>query len=1162
MSASLAIPEDLLRRQREASDPALSAWVSANAGSGKTYVLAQRVIRLLLCGTPPGKILCLTFTKAAAGNMAASVAETLARWTALDDEGLDDAVHAMSDEWPSRCRRAAARRLFAQAIETPGGLKVQTIHAFCTRLLQQFPFEANVPARFAVLDEAAEQQLIEELTLDVLLAGSAKPEGALGRALATVVANASDSTFREVLSEAIRKRLELAQWIAQAGGIEAAMAELTTQLGLEAGTSVKSIEAELFDGAVIAPSQWAAIAQALAQGSDSDRMQSARFARLPGIAAAERIEAYLSIFCTNAGEPRQRLVSAAIRAREGALFARLCEERERVRKLLTRRRAGTTRDRTGALLTIAMAVIERYRAQKGRRGLLDYDDLIEKSRALLTRVEAAWVHYKLDLGIDHVLIDEAQDTSPRQWDVIERLVAEFAAGNSARTPLNRTIFAVGDDKQSIFSFQGALPAAFGEKRRNFQRAYQAAGLSFLPIEFKYSFRSAQTVLDAVDTVFQQPGALRGLADPVPSLHTAVRRAAPGLVEIWPLIEPAKTAAVEGWDAPFDATSETSPRVELARALAKAVGGAIERGIRVGDGAKGHAVTPGDFLILVRQRGPLFEAIIRALKNAGIAVAGADRLVLTEHIAVMDLLALADAVLLPQDDLALASVLKSPLFGLDEEELFALAHGRRGSLHAALKAKANANKALADAAARFARLAAAARHETPFAFYARTLGPEGGRKRFLARLGPEAADALDELLNIALDYERRETPSLQGFVAWLRSANAEIKRDMEISRDEVRVMTVHGAKGLEAPIVFLADTTTAPAGPPQRQPRVLPLAAPAAPADRPCAWVWSGPRKDDVPLVAAARAAATEAAENEHRRLLYVAMTRAADRLIICGATGERGKPAGCWYDLVHGSLVESARQEPADDRAGILWRLRGGSFESAAPRDSSGMPQPQAELRPAWLDATAPPAALSVPALAPSSAEADRAFAPAQGSGTERRRAMARGELMHRLLQGLPGIAAPRRAAIARHHIARSGAEFSAAERDAMVEQVLLVLEDKRFSSLFGPHSRAEVPIVGRIVAAERTITVSGQMDRLAITAEAVLIADYKTDRPAPRRVEDVPPAYLTQLALYRAVIGQLHPARPLRAALIWTDVPDLMEISAPALDRALAAFAASHDPT
>jgi ATP-dependent helicase/nuclease subunit A len=784
--------------------------------------------------------------------------------------------------------------------------------------------------------------------------------------------------------------------------------------------------------------------------------------------------------------------------------------------------------------------------------LLDYDDIIGKTLALMNNVDAAWVHYKLDLGIDHVLIDEAQDTSPKQWEIVARLVVEFAAGAGARS-ISRSIFAVGDDKQSIYSFQGAVPEAFAQKRRDFQRDHDHSGLPFHPIEFKYSFRSAPTILQAVDAVFERPEAFAGLtADAVKTVHEAVRVKAPGMVEIWEPVRPEEKPEVEGWDAPFDTTSEMSPRVKLARRIAARVGGWIERGDRVGDGDKRRPLRPGDILILVRQRGPLFEAIIRALKNAGIAVAGADRLVLTEHIAAMDLMVTADALLLPDDDLALATALKSPLFGFDEDRLFALAWGREGTLRAALREKEP------EVAARLDRLAAAAKREMPFAFYARLLGPEGGRKAFLARLGAEAADALDEFLNLALDYESRETPSLQGFLAWLRTANAEVKRDMEIARDEVRVMTVHGAKGLEAPVVILADTATIPAGPPQRQPKLLALPAAKASPDTPDRLVWAGRKDEDVAPIASARAASIAAAENEYRRLLYVGMTRAADRLVIGCAVGTRERPVGCWYDLVWNALKDVSVEEAAEDGDGLLWRFhKAADVDTAGPQTAATSPSQKSDL-PFWLQQNAPPEPQRSVPLSPSAAydeAAGRGMDPL-GSGADRRKALARGLLVHRLMQSLPDIPAERRKDAAKHYLARAAKDFSPAEREVIMQQIEAVLGDPRFAALFAPGSRAELPIVGRLPA-----PISGQVDRLAITDDAVLIADYKTNRPAPRRLEDVPPAYVTQLALYRAVLAKIYPGRTVRAALIWTEVPDIMEIPSPTLDASLSRVAVLRTP-
>src|SRR6266540_1736585 len=761
----------------------------------------------------------------------------------------------------------------------------------------------------AHLGAAAQAQLLSKISLGVLLDAALVPDGVLGRALATAIAAASDQTFKDVVGEAIRKRDAVRAWIDHGGSIDAAIASLCGTLGVAADDTIERIESEMTEGPLFPASQWAAAAKVLAQGGKSDREQARRLVAAFRTSGSERATAYLQVFVTGKLEPRQQLLTRAIEVDNPRLAERLCEERKRILALVERRKAVACRDRTAALITIADAVISRYQAAKDRSGYLDYDDLIDKTLALLGEERATWVHYKLDQGIDHVLIDEAQDTSPKQWDIIRRLTTEFFAGAGAR-PLKRTIFAVGDEKQSIFSFQGAAPREFDVMHRSFDALSRAVEHDFRYVRFRHSFRSGPNVLGAVDEVFGRPEAFAGLsADAVKTVHEPLADAAPGLVEIWDTTKPADKREIEAWDAPFDQLIETSPQVRLAAKIARNVKRWMTHGARA-----------GDVLVLVRQRGPLFEAIIRALKDLQVPVAGADRLVLTEHIAVMDLMVLADALLLPDDDLALATALKSPLFGFDDEDLFEIAWNRKSSLRTALRAKAHGNPRFADAATKLERFAGWARH-MPFAFYARILGAEGGRRRFLARLGHEADDALDEFLNLALDYERRETPSLQGFIARLRAAQTDVKRDMEITRDEVRVMTVHGAKGLEAPIVVLADTTTPPAGPPQRQPRLLPLAP--ATSHSPNCFVWAGVKATDTAPVSAARERARREADDEYRRLLYVAMTRAIGRLVICGADGERARPEGCWWNLVFEALKPPVSvEEAADDGDGKVWRYR------------------------------------------------------------------------------------------------------------------------------------------------------------------------------------------------------------------------------------------------
>lgn len=1131
MSTPRIIPVDVSRVQIEAADPDVSAFVSANAGSGKTHVLAQRVINLLLRGVDPAKILCITFTKAAAANMANRVFGTLADWSTLPDAVLDEKIKASTGKAAGAMERARARRLFASALETPGGLKVQTIHAFCTRLLHQFPFEANVAARFTVLDEAQTTELLDRLTLDVLLKAAAAPGGALGKSLSTAIIVAADQTFKEVIGDAIKKRDEIIRWIDNAGDIDAAIDAMSRGFGIEPTDTAESVELEYFSRSLIPEIEWPSLIEFLdtsEKKTDTDLIPIIQ--RLKTLTGRERIRAYLQLFCTGKLEPRVNVLTVNFAKTNQGWNSRLRAEQTRVCALLARERAVAARDRTRALITIAADVIGRYKAEKERRALLDYDDLIDKTIQLFGRSSAAWVLYKLDLGIDHVLVDEAQDTSPKQWEIIRTIVSEFMPGG-ARPNVRRTVFAVGDEKQSIFSFQGAQPKEFDAMRRLFARQFDTPELGWKHLKFHASFRSGENVLGSVDQVFSDREIYASITTDEVGIpeHKSLPGAAPGLVEVWPLMELAERREMEGWDAPFDTESEESPRVRLARRIARQVKIWMARGLKA-----------GDVLVLVRQRGPLFEAIIRALKSQGVPVAGADRLVLTEHIAVMDLMALADALLLPDDDLALASVLKSPLFGLSEDQLFTLAWNRTGSLHAALRAKAGDDPAFAATANALDELAQSARRLTPFAFFAHVLGPLRGRARVLARLGPEANDALDEFLNLALTYETQQTPSLQGFVAWLRAAQSEVRRDMELGRDEVRVMTVHGAKGLEANTVILADTVGRPTG--KSDPRLLPLNGDAI--------AWAKGQKEDIGPMTEARQAAQQDARNEYRRLLYVAMTRAAERLVICGAKGANKIPDGCWYQLVDNALSEKCVSEPADDDDGEVKRYRKG--EAPAPletKQDDTTPQPPVAL-PDWLTRDAPREQFTARTVTPSGLLEDDVRPVAAGGNAQ---GLLRGTLVHRLMQSLPGMAGDARLKATQDYLARTGKDLPDADRAALAAQVMRVLDNPRFAELFGPGSRAEVPIVGRLKTAGQTLLVSGQVDRLTITNAFVLIGDFKTNRPAPRALADVPPQYVRQLALYRAVLVKLYPDRPVRAALVWTEVPDLMELSADVLDDALA---------
>ncbi|MBV9588505.1 MAG: UvrD-helicase domain-containing protein, partial [Hyphomicrobiales bacterium] len=800
---------DTRARQLAASDPQVSAWVSANAGAGKTTVLRNRVLRLLLRGTDPGRILCLTFTKAAAAEMSNRVFAELARWVSLDDEALARAIMEISGEAASAEGIGEARRLFARAIETPGGLRVDTIHGFCTRLLQAFPFEANVPARFTVLEDEQARELMAEAQLSVLSMALSGEMPALAEALTRVGQHVSARDFGPLVDAALGLRVWKTEAAQEPDFLETLRRDLSQALAIRAADTSSHVEKELwsFHQAALAKRAIAA----WNEGSDTDKERAAELAKMPTLAPGERLATYERLLLTRNGEEkdlraRKSQASAAARKADAAIEDDLQAEAERFLRLLDRLRAIETRERSLALLSLAYAVRARFARLKSGKAALDFDDLIASSRRLLTRVPSSFVLYKLDAAVEHLLVDEAQDTNSDYWAILRALTSEFTAGSGARTGRPRTVFAVGDEKQSIYGFQGAEPKIFGEMRERFDKDFRGLSVEesrelYRKVTLNLSFRSTQDVLSAVDAVFALEAHFEGLtADggPPPD-HVGIRRGEPGCVDLWPVIAKDETAPVDPFARPELGALPASAEVKLARRIADEVKRWMREGCDLG-----RSVHPGDVLILVRRRGKMFEAVIRALKRAGVPVAGADRLSLSTHIAVEDLIAAGRAALLPEDDLTLAALLKSPFIGLDDHDLQRIAPHRKGSLRRALREAAHDDPRLAQANDRLDRMREAALSKAVFAFYAELLGPGGGRKALAARLGAEAAEASDEVLRLALAYERGGGASLFGFLDALERSGADIKRDLSAARGEVRVMTVHGAKGLEAPIVILAD----------------------------------------------------------------------------------------------------------------------------------------------------------------------------------------------------------------------------------------------------------------------------------------------------------------------------------------------------------------------
>ncbi len=1158
------IPLETMRAQSAAADPEASVWVSANAGSGKTHVLTERVIRLLLEGTDPSKILCLTYTKAAAAVMQNRVFARLSEWAVLPDNELAARLEKLEGRRPGASRLAAARRLFARALETPGGLKIPNTHAFCEAILHQFPLEANIAGHFEMMDDLMQAALVGEARRGLLETAHGGGDAELAGAFADVLQAAGEAGLQALLDEAVSRRNGLRHYIDELGVGEARAEALHRAFGFSPDDSEADILATLwpvpeFSDAgldlILSIPKGASRAQDFA-------LQLKRFEKVTG--PADRQAVLRAAFLKSAGGVKSGsyLGSAAVKKlmpdfeeRFDAAAARVEAGLDRITQLrLVRLNL--------AAMTLIDNLLQRYQDLKRRRGLLDFEDLITRTVALLARNGAGqWVQYKLDRGIDHILVDEAQDTSPDQWRVIRMLSEEFFSGLGQRD-VRRTLFAVGDEKQSIYSFQGAVPEDFAAQGRAVSLRAGEAELKFERVRLNFSFRSAPDVLQAVDTVFARPEAHRGLAGA--TTHSAIRTDAPGEVEIWDLLTPAAVEEPDDWRTPVDHLA--APAVRLADAIAATIRHWLDTGEPIP--GQNRRIAPRDIMVLVRKRDQFMPALSRALKNLQVPVAGADRLRLTGHIAIQDLMALGRFVLQPSDDLSLAALLKSPLFGWDDDRLFDLAHPRGSgeTLFEHLYRASRGDAALAEVHKTLSRWRNMADTMPVFEFYARILSADGARRKLLARLGPEAGDIIDEFQNYALSAERAGLPGLQAFLETLEAAAPEIKRELDQGRDEVRIMTVHAAKGLEGAVVFLVDPGSA-VWTGSRAPKLIPF-DPEHSGLPVKGFLWVPNAAWQTAFTAARVEELKIRAEEEYRRLLYVGMTRAEDRLIVCGYRGSR-ENGETWHRLVEDALRTRAESfaHPVQGITARRYRSTEGKPMEIAGGERAGaasLPSLPAD----YLKPVPPEAGLPRP-LAPSGAsaliEADEeppldVMSPVLEAGEDAPGfapsfALRRGTAIHALLQYLPDLPPAEREGRATGYLARIAADWPEDERRKAWESVAAILSDPRFAAVFAPGSRGEVAIMGTIALDGRDHAVSGQIDRIGMSDDRVVIVDYKTNRPPPRTLDAVPFAYRAQLALYRELLRPLYPGRAVEAALLFTEGPFLMEIPAAVMDEALSAL-------
>ena len=1106
------IRADAFERQVQASDPAATTWLSANAGSGKTRVLTDRVARLLLGGVLPQHILCLTYTKAAATEMQNRLFRRLGEWAMKPDEDLKTALAELGDEGrhaPGALARA--RQLFARAIEAPGGLRIQTIHSFCATLLRRFPLEAGVSPQFTELDDRAGRLLRAALVEE--MAAVHAPE-----VIADVALAYAGEDFTDLMEQVVRHRSRFQP------PLDAA--QVHALFGVPKGETATRLLADVFLG--YEADLIGKIIPAMLCGKDTDIKNVARLVALDltaptlaTLAALEDIFLYTATATTPFGAKLGKVPTKDCQKAIAADMPQLDALMLRVEAARPRRLGLLAAQRTCVLHRFAKAFLPLYDQAKAARGCLDFDDLIARANGLLTDPSvAAWVLFRLDGGIDHILVDEAQDTSPDQWRLIELLIAEFTAGEGTRDG-GRTLFVVGDKKQSIYSFQGADTAVFDEKLDRFSTRFHAAGQAFQSLKLEHSFRSSPAILRLVDETFGSrfPAAL---GDSV--LHRAFRADMPGRVDLWPLINPSQDTADENWEDPVDLVAETHHSAQLAAAIADEIKTMIGSGVQIPieGGLKSRPVHAGDFLILVQRRSAMFAQIIRACKQAGLPIAGADRLKLAAELAVKDLAALLAFIATPEDDLSLAVTLRSPLCGWSEAELFTLAQGRKGFLWEALR---NSDINL-HTRAMLVDLRDQSDFLRPFDLLERALTRHDGRRRLLARLGAEAEDGIDELLSQALAYEHNEVPSLTGFLVWLETDDVDIKRQMDSAGQQIRVMTVHGAKGLEAPIVILPDTANR--NPPDRdEVYILPDQSP----------IWKTNSDSSPALIQTLRNNRKTKSQEESLRLLYVAMTRAQSWLIVAGAGVADADSS--WYKLISQGM-QAAGSVPYDENR---QRFAFGVWPASHIEQSLLTSEP--DQLPDWASHQPDDRPRPDQPLSPSDLGGAKVL-PGEQAGLSELDAKQRGTALHTLLQHLPGVAQQDWVAIAQIIIPDD------ALRASVFPEVIALLRAPELAAIFAPTTLSEVALTSQI----GTRRMVGSIDRLVVTDTSVLAVDYKSNQIIPSSAKHIPEGILRQLGAYLVALQAIYPDRLTEVAVLWTSAALLMpvphDIVLAALDRAL----------
>lgn len=1132
--------------QKQASDPAQSVWVSASAGTGKTKVLTDRVLRLLLPredgspGTDIHKILCLTFTKAAASEMMIRIQDTLGRWAVMP-EGDEETSKTLCYELKNLLNRAptaqdinAARQIFARVLEAPNGMQIMTIHAFCQSSLGRFPLEAGLTPYFSPLEDQQRLEYLQRAFQRIMLQARAEISSPLGQAYHHLSGVLNEQQFEDLMSSMISESSQLQhvqKTFFSALGLYESLCET---FDIPSTKTTADLIKDAFISSQFNEDNLRKCCAVLATSKTKTDLKNAatleKFLSASPQQKHEYFDAYCQIFLTAKDKIKANLVSKALIADNPYILDMLENEAERILNVRDRIKCLQSLKYTRDLFIFGLEVYQEYQRLKDREAVLDFDDLILKTLELLKEDMMAWVLYKLDQSLEHILIDEAQDTNPEQWQIIKALCDDFFSGKSANRN-TRTLFTVGDHKQSIYSFQRASPKEFERMQAYFSEKIKYSEQKFQKISLNVSFRTTQTVLDIIDQTFASPAMQEGMG-PDKVQHHSYRLGQAGHVELWPICATYEREEREPWSLPISINEHQTGSSELASNIARNIRSWIDNELFLP--SRDRTVEPGDIMILVRTRTKFFDQLARELRKENIPLSGTDRIVLSNQIAIHDLISAANFALLPEDDYTLACLLKSPLIGFDEDQLFNICHERPGSLWEAIKN--NDNKNLIDY---LNVLIYNAKNLDTFNFFSSILyrpcphDAQSGLKAFCERLGEDVTDDIEKFLEKSMDYDQDDPIHLQHFVHKMKSDQSDIKRAQEERSNKVQIMTIHGAKGLQAPIVILPDT-------------IKTAGASSGKIDRRLLWpqqtqfkypLWSPKSDFDFDAYKNLKSVLEDREQEEYRRLLYVAMTRSEDRLYICGHSSKKTPDTRSWYFSIKESMEAHPYSETTKDERIII----------ASPQiknpDRTGHSLHLEEIYggelPDFLFKPAPKEQPKGRILSPSSLLEDKevSASPLLDQNNKRFR---RGNLTHKLLEILPQLPEEKRESTAFKYLERFANDLNNQIRSQILNETINILNNSEFKAIFGPKSRSEVPITAHLPNGK---TINGQIDRLLVNKTDIWIIDYKTNRPPPKNPEDVPKIYIEQMRAYKQALQKIYSAHSFHCALLWTDGPFLMPL-------------------